>query len=365
MQTVVKILFVLMLGALGLAAAHGAEEKATVSELKINVRGQPSLVGEVVTQLQRGEQVTVLEYVQNERAKAGEPTNWARIKLPANTPVWVYAPMIKEGTVAASRLNLRAGPGDNYSVIGRLSKGDKVNQIRTMGDWIEIEAPATAYAFVDASLIKPADASSPIQPIAAKPAVTQQQPPATVPTPAPAPPVFQPQTATTTATTTEQPKPVQDALATPTQPQPTREPSPVPSAPVPATSSSPLIASAQPSTPPPAVNHSASAANVSRELPKTTAAPAPASVNSDLPPAKRIVRREGIIRPTRSIQAPTWYELVHPETKKTIDYLYEERLGIKLKPYKGQKVIVSGEEAIDPRWPNTPILELQTLDIAP
>ena len=71
------------------------------------------------------------------------------------------------------------------------------------------------------------------------------------------------------------------------------------------------------------------------------------------------------MRPTLSIQAPTWYELVHPQTKKTIDYLHEEKLGIKLKQFKGQKVIVSGEEAIDPRWPNTPILEIETLDIAP
>ena len=31
----------------------------------------------------RGDEVTILEYIKNERAKGGEPTNWAKIKLPA------------------------------------------------------------------------------------------------------------------------------------------------------------------------------------------------------------------------------------------------------------------------------------------
>lgn len=68
-----------------------AAETATVTEHKINVRGQPALVGEVITQLQKGDTVTVLENVKVEKPKAGEPTNWAKIKLPANTPVWVFS----------------------------------------------------------------------------------------------------------------------------------------------------------------------------------------------------------------------------------------------------------------------------------
>jgi hypothetical protein len=101
---------------------------------------------------------------------------------------------------------------------------------------------------------------------------------------------------------------------------------------------------------------------VPKTLPKVAEAP-PAKPAQPAP--RRIVRREGIIRATRSIQAPTWYELVHPQTKAAIDFLNEEKLGIKLKDYKGQKVVVTGEEGVDPRWPNTPIIELETLDIAP
>jgi hypothetical protein len=106
---------------------------------------------------------------------------------------------------------------------------------------------------------------------------------------------------------------------------------------------------------------------VTSPLPATENLPqvAPPVVTRSEPPPKRVVRREGIVRATSSIQAPTWYELVHADTKKRINYLFEENMGINLKDYRGQKVVVSGEEAIDPRWPNTPILDMQTLDVLP
>ncbi len=339
--------FLLLLSALALLSS-AAEETAIVNEGKINVRGQPSLVGEVVTQLQRGDPVTVLDYVKNDHAKGGEPTNWAKIKLPSNTPVWVYAPMVKDGAVAATRLNLRAGPGDNYSVIGRLSKGDKVNPIRTMSEWIEVEAPAGAYAFVDASLIKAGGAAA-LAPTIETPAMAAAKTPRPLPptNQRPEPPVVQaavPQEPTgQPSIASTAPQKVQDALSAPTRPQPLLNRFPVSEV---VTPSSSLAGNAAPP----------------QEVPKVVEHPI-AKPESTL--SKRIVRREGVVRATRSIQAPTWYELISPESKKTIDYLHEEKLGIKLKELKGQKVIVSGEEAIDPRWPNTPILEMETLDIAP
>jgi uncharacterized protein YgiM (DUF1202 family) len=340
MQTLLKTPMLLLLSAclFCVSSVQGAEQTAVVNEGKINVRGQPSLVGEVVTQLQKGDQVTVLEYVRNERAKGGEPTNWAKIKLPANTPVWVYQEMVRNGAVSATRLNLRAGPGDNYSVLGRLNKGDKITSIRTMGDWMEIEAPSIAYAFIDASLISPA-AGEPKQFAAAAPPTATPETETAVSTPTistSAPP---------TEVTTPQPS-VQDALAAPTQPAVS---TPEPPAAIPSVTAPPSTTTVLPSS----------------ALPSITKAPEPATARPEEDRARRIVRREGIVRPTVSIQAPTWYELVHPQTKRTIDYLHAEKLGANLKEFKGKKVIVSGEEAVDPRWPNTPILELETLDVAP
>ena len=177
-------LFQLLSVGLFLLTAQAAEETAVVSDGKINVRGKPSLIGEVITQLEQGEKVTVLERLTNTVQRVpGEPTNWARIKLPPNTPVWVFAPFVKEGTVNVSRLNVRAGRGENYSVIGRLNRGEEVKAIRTLDEWMEIEQPTNAYAFVDLTLLKfEGEAVASVPAVATTP---QNNQPAVPPTTAP------------------------------------------------------------------------------------------------------------------------------------------------------------------------------------
>jgi hypothetical protein len=313
----------------GLLMSLHAEE-AVVTEGRINVRGQPSLIGEVVTQLQKGDKVQVLERIKNEKPKPGDPDTWAKIKLPENTPVWVFSPFVKDGVVSASKLNLRAGPGENYSVVGRLEKGAAVKSIRTIEEWMEIEAPTDAFAFVDASLIKSSGGE-----IAATTTVAAVTPPTIA--------------ATTPVPRSETPSPATNvATATPTETAPPTTISTTAETPPPVVATPPATAA---TTPP-----------VSQPLPQV--APA-VPTKAESAPGKRLVRREGIIRATKSIQAPTWYELIHPQTKVTIGYLHGEKLGVNLKEHRGQKVVVSGEEAIDPRWPNTPILELETLDVVP
>lgn len=320
-------------------------EEAVVTEGKINVRGQPSLIGEVVTQLQRGEKVTVLERIEVQNPKPGDPAAWARIKLPANTPVWVFSPFVKDGAVSATRLNLRAGPGENYSVLGRLEKGAPIKSIRTIEEWMEIEAPADSYAFVDASLVKSeGGTAAPVTAVAAAvtPAAAASTP-AITPEKETPPPVAQAQPAR--ATTVQTPAPV--AAQNPTTPTPSPAATQV----------------ATPAAAAPAVAAAAPVVAQPQTLPQV--APAPATPPAEAAPGKRLVRRQGLVRATKSIQAPTWYELIHPQTKVTINYLHEEKLGIKLKEFRGKMVVVSGEEAIDPRWPNTPIMELETLEMAP
>jgi len=372
-----------------------AEESAVVTEYKINVRGQPSLVGEVVTQLQKGEKVTIIERIPVQNAKPGEPTNWAKIKLPANTPVWAFAPFIKEGTVAVSRLNLRAGPGENYSVIGRIPKGAAVKEIHTEGQWIEIEAPQDAYAYVDASLVKvggeatPAVASTVVTP--QKPTGELPKPPSAAQTNKPIASTVQPQKPTGEAPIAV-PSPVTNkpAITNPPEtevakvepkvssqteasvPEPTtpvatpetrRPPVQEPLAPVPMPVPQPAATAANNSTNPPVASIPVPTPQA-RELPKV--AEAPAVSNEPLP--KRVVRREGYVRPTKSIQAPTWFELASNDTKKTMNYLHSEKLeeqGVNLKDFRGLKVIVTGEEGLDERWPKVPILVVETIESAP
>ena len=91
--------------------------------------------------------------------------------------------------------------------------------------------------------------------------------------------------------------------------------------------------------------------------------PAPLAAPADEPPPKRIVQREGIVGGTVSIQAPSHYELESLDDGRVMDYLYTTSTNVVLKKYKGRTVLVSGEEELDERWPNTPVITIQKIQV--
>jgi uncharacterized protein YgiM (DUF1202 family) len=276
-------------------------EPAVSKQSNVNVRAQAHINSEIVTHLKAGETVTVLEEITIKHPKTDEPSRWARISLPAGTHVWVNSSYLSESnqSVKVPKLNIRSGAGENYSVIGTLVKGDAVKTVTTKGEWTEIEAPTNAFGFVAAHLLTHKTVTEPVTP-------------APVPTPTVVentPPIAAPPTATDTP--------------------PTPAPAPV--------------------TPPPTVNPVIPAA-----------LPEPAV---DEPPPRRVVQREGIVGGTVSIQAPSHYELKSIDDGRMIDYLYTTSTNVVLKRYKGRTVLVSGEEELDERWPNTPVLTIQSIQV--
>ncbi|MBC8094331.1 MAG: SH3 domain-containing protein [Akkermansiaceae bacterium] len=274
---------------------------AVVDANRVNVRGRAGLIGEVLGKLTNGQSVTVIEEITLKNSKPDEPSAWAKINLPESVHVWVHSLFVDRTsmTVKATKLNLRGGPGENYSVLGLLHKGDAIKELQTKGDWIEIEAPADAYAFVAAQYLK-------------------QEAPAIVSTPV-------------------------------TQPEPTPEPAPA----VTSVTETPTVAPATEPTPAPEV--AAAAAPEMTPAPETLAEPEP------LPP--RIVLREGLVRSTLSIQAPTKFELVSPDNFRPINYLFTTSTNLDLRRYKGMHIVVSGEEGLDERWKNTPVITIQSIRV--
>jgi uncharacterized protein YgiM (DUF1202 family) len=268
----------------------------------VNVRGQAKLKSEVVGKLMKGQQVTVLEEVQLKNSEPDEPSAWAKILLPTNTLVWINTTFVNSATktVRAKKLNVRSGPGENYSVLGSLKEGDTIKELSMENDWVKIEPPADAYAFVAAQFLKQGEA----------PIVAANTP-----------------EATPTTTVTE------PAInTTPTDPTPTTQP-PV-TEPTPATTE-----------------------------PSTTTTNATPVVDENEPPLKRIVQREGIVRGTFSIQAPTKFELISPDNHRTINYLFSDSPDLDLSRYKGLRIIITGEEGLDERWRNTPVITIQKIQV--
>ena len=62
--------------------------------------------------------------------------------------------------VLPKKLNLRAGPGENYSVLGVIEKGAAVTSVSTKGDWIQIETPSSRLCFRSCPLFETGSSGS-------------------------------------------------------------------------------------------------------------------------------------------------------------------------------------------------------------
>ncbi|HWQ91239.1 MAG TPA: SH3 domain-containing protein [Clostridia bacterium] len=285
---------------------------AIVVASNVNVRGQAKLKSEVITRLTKGDEVTVLEEVLLKNSAADEPSAWAKILLPTNVTVWIHNGFVDPTakTVVPNRLNMRSGAGENYSILGRLNRGETVTEVGTKGDWTEIVAPTNAYAFMAAQYL-------------------DQKPAATTPS-----------------------EPV-----TPVEPEPT--PTPVTEPPVVATT--PTDAPVVPPMEPAATNEMAAVTGTTNQTEEGMASEEEPVEEEPLPP--RIVLREGLVRGTTSIQAPTQFALISPVTGRTINYLYTTSQELDLLRYKGLRIVVTGEEGMDPRWKNTPVITIQKIQV--
>ena len=169
-----------------LVGATKAAEPTTVVGDRVNARGKPTLRSEVITQLRDGETVIFIREITLTSPGPGEPSRWAQIELPENTPVWVSAKFIDSASkkVLADRLNVRSGKSLNHSIIGQLVQGETVKEIRTVGEWMEIETPKGAFAYVSADFLAKTKGSptavSPVGGASAEPAT--KKPSETAPT---------------------------------------------------------------------------------------------------------------------------------------------------------------------------------------
>ena len=361
-------------------------ESATVSADRVNVRARASLIGERVAQLRKGDQVTVLAKVTVAPPRKGEPADWLRIAMPAAGQTWVHMGFVEEGKVTASKLNVRAGGGERFSIVGRLAKGDAVKEKRTAGDWIEIEHPAGAHAYIAAKFVElgqAAEEATPEETPEAKPAevAETEEPKETGEVkPAEATPEATPEAkpgagkvteATEPAETKAEPEEVAEAKG---ETEKTPEPGDLPEPPEPDV----VVINAPESTDaekPPMGNPE------DAEEAKPEAAPAVTDTKLPVPPP-RIVTREGTIKRRffRSPKAPSRFELLD-DNGRTINYLYSSDSG-PLKSAKGEdgepitfnhlmgmlrtrRVVLTGIEAVDPRWPSLPLLDVRTLKTIP
>ena len=320
---------------------------------RVNVRAQPAPGSEVITQVTAGDRLILREKVEPGLG-AG---SWYRVAVPNNTPLWVNTRHLNSGSkVLPERLHVRSGPGMNYSIMGTLTRGHSVSKLRRQGDWTAIVAPAEINAYVASQYVIPEQSGASILSLQPRGSgVSYVAPPAPLVSASELDSFNSlnatglPELSDATMIAPEVPK------YSPKPPQTSPQLPPV----------SPNVATRQ---------ERASAVPLSRPLktyrapPMKVARPAPKQVRPMVKReiiVRRIIEREGVVALALSPSSPTDYRLRNPESRRTMNYLSSKTREIKLKPWRGRKIRVRGEEFVDPRWPTRPIIEIESIRLSP
>jgi SH3-like domain-containing protein len=348
-------------GALSLATPT----RTVAVKANANVRAKPSVSSEILVSLKKGQPILVLTEVDDPKAAADEPRKWAEVVAPGATKAWVYAALIDTSNqvVRASSVNLRAGPGRNYSDVGSLVRGTRIKELRASDGWLEIEAPeGSVKGYIAASLLgepvaAPVSAPAPT-PTAPTPRLTTRPVPLPPPTTQPAPSVgravpAEPQVA---------PQVLRPARPVASRPPVTIEPIPTPADPVPTPAETPVAVE----TPTP----SAPVFTETITLPPVNPAPATPEPTVGVTSQQELfysdkvreVMREGILDYARSPQAPADFQLNNfRKGEAMLGFLYTEDAKLKLNQWRWKRVLVTGEEYIDPRWPRRPVIKVTAI----
>jgi len=324
-----------------------------ITTANANLRAKPSLNSEILISLKKGQQIHQIGTAHDPKAPADEPKEWVEVTAPIGTKVWIFAALVDPAskTVRSAKVNLRAGPGRNYSEVGYLLQGAAIQELRSADGWIQIAAPeGSVTGYIARDLVNAAPdlvvekSSSP---------VTGPTPRQTVPLPM------------------ESAKPRLEAgRSLPAEGSVVRrlpDPAPVPDR----VEERAILSTVEtiPPTPPEAVPEVLAAA-----LPVETAqAPVqtsseimasaqPEIIHTDKP---RQVIREGVVGVAMSPQAPSDYQLNNfRKGEGMIGFLATDNPEIKLSSWRWRRVLITGEEYLDVRWPKSPLIKVISIQPA-
>jgi len=188
-----KRLFPLLLCWTVLASVSAETVPVTVLGDRVNLRNAASTAeSDVVSQANYGDTLRAVSFTED----------WVEVRPPAGFPTWVYSDHLFEGKeVRNPVLNVRAGPGVNYPVVGKLERGDEVDVEEVVEDWSRIAPPDGVTLWISRRFVQapPSVDTRETTAVAPEPTPTQEATPTPeaavavmpgptpVPTPAPTP----------------------------------------------------------------------------------------------------------------------------------------------------------------------------------
>ena len=112
----------------------------------LNVRSGPNLNFEILTKLYKSEQVLVF----------GKKLDWYEIELPVHGACFISKNFVdkEKGMITGKRVNIRAGAGLNYSILGQLNEDDLVEVVDEVNGWCMIRPPKKVRGWVHSDYIE-------------------------------------------------------------------------------------------------------------------------------------------------------------------------------------------------------------------
>lgn len=109
---------------------------------RVNLRARPDTSAEVVVQANAGDRFIVVS----------TQADWVAITPPDSVDFWAHRDFVKDGVSTVNKLNLRAGPGINYSIVGSVDSGARLDVRGQFGEWVKV-APSNGALWVSRELV--------------------------------------------------------------------------------------------------------------------------------------------------------------------------------------------------------------------
>jgi uncharacterized protein YraI len=133
-----------LVAAVAWSSAAEATYLVKVTGDRVNLRAKPTLTAETVGQVRAGDILIARSFKEE----------WVEVVPDDKLDFWVHSDFVKNGEVTATTLNVRAGAGINYSTVGVLERGDRVDVRGTFGDWLKVAPPLGASLWISGKLVE-------------------------------------------------------------------------------------------------------------------------------------------------------------------------------------------------------------------